>query len=406
MHAWTCEHTAKTPRPHHGPAYYPRRMPLPQKTLDALTKLGAVVPEGAASLPSIAVWEQTRFPTGDLESRPNPKHWFEPRRLGLHRPQPFERALRNQSPGPYVAIGATDAQALLWRVSDGDAADPSILVFEYEDGESLALPLSTLLKNLRPKKPTPKALKQLVDGIEKPSLEMVTEALREGANVNASIKRDIAVSPLVLALRRMFYPGVPAIITTLLDAGADPNHPVVISTILSGSGAGSDVYDDAVAAIFAHGGRLPSKHMAATAPCMLVRPKTLELMIDHGLDVNANVMNAYVNPMIALSSLCEAAWRGGYERAEVLVRRGADVHYVAEPYGVTPLHFAVLSADAARLVPLLVERGARDRRSRAVPKGLFRWANEPVVIDAPGETARELATRIGRADIAAMIPEA
>ena len=42
-----------------------------------------------------------------------------------------------------------------------------------------------------------------------------------------------------------------------------------------------------------------------------------------------------------LSSLCVAALRGDVERAELLVKSGADVNYIVPSFEVTPLHFAV-----------------------------------------------------------------
>jgi len=383
-------------------------MPLAKPVLAALKKLGAEVPEDAASLHVSKALASVRWPKRDFESRPKINHWFEPLRLNLCVPHPYREDPVPGSEGhAFLQLGSTDDQFLLVRARDleADVSDPAIVVFDPEDNHEppLSIPLSTLLKNLRVKKPTAKSLKKLIEGIEKPSVHIVREALAEGADVNASIRRDVMISPLGLAMRNIFRKEADEIVVELLKAGADPNHPIVISTILSGAGQSLDAYYNAIRAVFAHGGRIPPKHPSSTMPALTASPRSLELMIEHGLDANALVTNAYINPPIVISALCDAVWRGGYERAAVLVRRGANVSYVAPPYGLTPLHFAVVAAEADRLVPLLTEAGAKDRRSGALPAGLLMFQRAPVEIERPGLLARELAERIGRPEIAALI---
>ncbi len=266
----------------------------------------------------------------------------------------------------------------------------------------LSVPLSTLLGNLRPKKATPAALKKLVDAIEKGDLPLAQEAIREGADVNKETRRDVPVSPLGLAMRNLHRDGVGAILVALLDAGANPNHPTVMSVLLMDARE-KDWFDAAAAALFAHGARITPEQQQLM-PVLLASPTTLERMIDHGLNPNATAGTTYVKPTIQLSSLCEAAWRGSYENAEVLVRRGADLHYIAEPYGLTPLHFAVTSKHAHRLVPYFIQNGARDRRSNVLQAGLLRYEGKDVSITSPGLFARELAEQIGRPDVAVLVP--
>lgn len=382
-------------------------MPVSKGVLAALKKLGADLPDDAASLDAAELLAKVRWGAGDLESKAiTGKHWFEPRRVSFHVPRAYGgEPIPKSAPGDFLEIGSTDHQFLLLRVADAAVPDPSIIVLDPEDlNIDLGVPLSTLLANLRPKKSTPAALKKLVEAIEKGNLPLAQEAIREGADVNKEIRRDVMVPPLGLAMRNLHRDGVGAILVALLEARADPNHLTVMTEMLSGARS-NDTFDAAAAALFAHGARITSKH-SQLMPVIFASPKTLERMIDHGLDPNATAERTFVKPMIQISALCEVAWRGEYENAEVLIRRGADLNYVAEPYGLGPLHFAVTSKDAHRLVPLFVEHGARDRRSNALPAGLLRHDGKDVTIPSPGLFAREVAEQIGRPDVALLIPPA
>lgn len=148
----------------------PRKAPKPPKTrrvtgvsksiLDAVRKLGVVLPEDAATLTGMQLLSRVRWPAHDFEPRPRaPNAWQYGSVCSFQPPSPHW-GTGNETPhdddhekAPYQKIGATSHHELLVR-SDDDAADPEILFFEMDEGAEPAsgTRLSAVLAGLKIKK--------------------------------------------------------------------------------------------------------------------------------------------------------------------------------------------------------------------------------------------------------------
>ncbi len=390
--------------------------PLEPHILEHLRRLGVILPENAPYLAAPALFGLARWPAHDFESRPPSSEYrhvsFDP----LSDADPDDERLARF----HKVAQFNDCYYLLMKNGEG-ATDPSLQVYDFHDGVFYGtVRLSTLLGGLqiiestrppspaRPLEPVENALEQLIEGVERSSRATVERALTDGANPNAMFERRTRnLTPLAHALRGPCRSGTAGVVDALLDARANPNDPTVIDAILARMGEPTEDSHRSIAAVLARGAHIPPAHPDTTTAARHAAARSLELLIDHGLDVNALILKSRgrLHGVPEYSLLCEALWDAPYANVEILLRRGADVNYVTPAHGLTPLHFAVMAPDAKRLVPLLIERGARMQRSLPLPLHLFKHESPVLPAFEHGHTPRELATRYRLADIAALFPE-
>ena len=391
---------------------------------EAMRRLGAKLPDDAATMTPAVLLRAARWPSHDFEpvrstfwSTPLSFHEMSPHSGNADEPWHEEYEDEGRV-APYWQVGTTKYGELL-MCADADAeADPEVFFFLPDEGaeDMASMPLSQLLGILRAVPsvtaerpelaPVTPALEQLIEVIERPNAARVAEAIADGEDPNALFeRRGVIECPLSLALRGPCRAGTATVVKTLLDAGADPNGPMVIDAILERKAEGTDDFHRALADLFERGARIDPAHPASTLPVQWAEVRSLALMIDHGLDVNATSASALVGGF-ELSSLCFAIDRGDVERTKLLVERGADVDYVVPSFEVTPLHFAVATSEERRareLVELLLAGGARCRRSTRLPDkwrtGSSRRGGESSL------TPRELASQLGRHDVAKLLPD-
>lgn len=165
--------------------------------------------------------------------------------------------------------------------------------------------------------------------------------LRHGADVNA--QAEDGVSALMLAA----HAGAPDLVKLLLTAGADVN-------LRNQHG------DSALIWVATEGG-----HRAIA-----------ELLLSHGADLRRD-------GGVALS---RAVMMGRKEMARLLLSHGADPNYQEKRDGIRPLHIAAYENDAA-MAEVLLSAGA-----------------DVHATDRDGDTALDVATRLGHAQIEAIFP--
>ena len=128
--------------------------------LEAMRKLGAVLPEDAPTLTGIQLLAKARWPAHDFESRPRAANAWQYGSVCSFEPPRAHWGTGNEEihddedeKAPYQKIGATSHHELLVR-SDDDAGDPEILFFEMDEGAEPAsgTRLSAVLAGLQIKK--------------------------------------------------------------------------------------------------------------------------------------------------------------------------------------------------------------------------------------------------------------
>jgi ankyrin repeat protein len=205
---------------------------------------------------------------------------------------------------------------------------------------------------------------------------------------------DLGNTPLILAARR---PGNSRTVKLLLEQGASAieHNNVGVSPIIAGAasgdpetvrllldaGAKADDFprsDDPRATDFAAGFRTPLMWAAYHNDVRMVR-----LLFDHGADPNQSTY--FGNP------LSQACWNDGFEAAEWLIERGANVNARDVVADFTPLHWAAGNERLSpHLVRLLLACGADPNAAGGEPVGALGLAPQ---------TPRSIAEKCGRTAI-------
>ena len=186
---------------------------------------------------------------------------------------------------------------------------------------------------------------------------------------------DLGNTPLILAARRA---GNSRTVQLLLERGADATerNNAGISPIMSGAasgdletvrflldaGAKADDFpksNDPRATDIAAGFRTPLMWAAYYNDVPMVR-----LLLEHGADPN---QSTYFG-----SPLSQACWNDGFEAAELLIDRGANVNARDAVADFTPLHWAAGNETLRpHLVKLLLASGADPNAAGGEPVGAF-----------------------------------
>jgi ankyrin repeat protein len=173
---------------------------------------------------------------------------------------------------------------------------------------------------------------------------------------------DLGNTPLILAARR---PGNSRTVKLLLERGASATEPnnVGVGPLISGAASGDretvqllldagakagdfPKLDDRGVSNLATGSRTSLMWAAYHNDVRMVR-----LLLDHGADPN---QSTYFG-----TPLSQACWNDGFEAADVLIDRGANVNARDAVAGFTPLHWAAGNETlGAHLVRLLLACGA------------------------------------------------
>jgi ankyrin repeat protein len=209
---------------------------------------------------------------------------------------------------------------------------------------------------------------------------------------------DLGNSPLILAARRA---GNSRTVKLLLERGADATerNNAGVSPIMAGAaggdlqtvqflldaGAKADDFpksNNPGAADLVAGFRTPLMWAAYYNDVRMVR-----LLLEHGADPNRSTF--FGNP------LSHACWNDGFEVAELLIDRGANVNARDAVANFTPLHWAAGNeALSPHLVKLLLGRGADPNEAGGEPVG---------ALGLVPQTPRLIAEKRGRTAIVAAL---
>lgn len=165
--------------------------------------------------------------------------------------------------------------------------------------------------------------------------------IAHGADVNAKTKAGR--TPLLIAARQ---DGAYAVVKLLLEKGADPKVVDVIPSFGAGPGASA---------------------LMLAAKTSDVR--TVRLLAEHGVDVNARTPNGD-------TALIEAAWSGNVEVVRYLIAQGADVKSAMTDFpfkGFTALTFAT-ALDRAEIAEMLIAAGADVNARDGAGNTPLQWA--------------------------------
>ena len=273
---------------------------------------------------------------------------------------------------PLHAVGESveNARSLLERGANPNAQNSSGLTpLHNVSGEKSVAVMALLVENgADVNAATPEGMTPLHFASHSPMDEIATLLIRAGADVNARAALDF--TPLHYASYR------PGVVTQLLQAGADP-------TIQNSEGGAI------------HVGNLSSE--------------VLQLLLEAGVDVNARNQEGQTalhkqrfnveNTALLLAAGADVNSQDNQGRtplfdvnlkvAEQLVEAGADLN-IQDELGRTPLHQAVIeeqSYSGLELVPLFLSEGAIAD-----------------IEDYQGETALDIARRLGKTNIAMLFP--
>ena len=305
---------------------------------------------------------------------------------GLSQFQPFSprtvragdrREAKPIAPDLVTAIRDADAQAVRKLIDDGadvNARDaegntPLILASFYASPECVELLLEKGADANAANKAGVTALIRAATNYEKTRL-----LVDAGAKVRVRTA-DLGNTPLILAARRA---GNSRTVKLLLERGADATerNNAGISPIISGAasgdletvrllldaGAKADDFpksNDPRATDIAAGLRTPLMWAAYHNDVRMVR-----LLLEHGADPNQSTY--FGNP------LSHACWNDGFEAAELLIDRGANVNARDAVADFTPLHWAAGNETLRpHLVKLLLASGADPNAAGGEPVGAF-----------------------------------
>src|SRR5215831_3490856 len=159
-------------------------------------------------------------------------------------------------------------------------------------------------------------------------------------------------------------------IRRLLDRGADPNSrdaegtPALMWAALYAN-------DDSVKLLLERGANANAANSAGATPLMWAIPDfaKVELLIEHGADVNARSDNLQRTPL-----LVAASYPGSVEVLKLLIRRGADIH-AKDRTGTHALGRATSFADVS-VVRFLVEHGCDPNEEGYGASRLRRYARD------------------------------
>jgi ankyrin repeat protein len=305
---------------------------------------------------------------------------------GLSHLQPFSlqavragdrRAATPIAPELVAAIRAADAQAvckLLDNGADVNARDaegntPLILASFYASPKCVALLLEQGADANSANEAGVTALIRAATSYEKTSLLV-------GAGAEVRVRTaDLGNTPVILAARRA---GNSRTVKLLLERGASATEhnfagisPLVSASasgdletvrLLLDAGAKADDFpksNDPRNTDLALGFRTPLMWAAYSNDVRMVR-----LLLRHGADPNQSTY--FGNP------LSHACWNDGFETAELLIDRGANVNARDAVADFTPLHWAAGNETLnPQLVKLLLARGADPNAEGGGPVGAF-----------------------------------
>jgi ankyrin repeat protein len=291
-----------------------------------------------------------------------------------------------------TAIRKADAHALrklLDRGADVNARDtegntPLILASFYAGPECVALMIAKGADVNAANKAGVTALIRAATDYEKSRLLVVA-----GADVRA--RTALGNTPLILAARRA---GNSRTVQLLLARGADAaeRNTAGVGPILAAAASGDAKTVRLLLDAGAQADEFPSSNPSG-APNLAAGFRTplmwaayykdvhmIRLLLDRGADPNRSTYFG--------SPLSQACWSDGFEAAELLLARGANVHARDTIANFTPLHWAAgTESPRQRLVRLLLDHGADPNAAGGEPVG---------ALGLVPQTPRLIAERRGR----------
>jgi ankyrin repeat protein len=299
------------------------------------------------------------------------------------------------APDLVTAIRDSDAPAVRKRIEDdadvnardAEGNTPLILASFYASPDCVALLLAKGADANAVNEAGVTALIRAATNYEKSRL-----LVDAGAKVRVRTA-ELGNTPLILAARRA---GNSRTVKLLLEHGANATerNNAGISPIISGAASGDLETVQFLLDAGAKAGDFPKSNdpRATDIAARLRTPlmwaayhndvRMVRLLLDHGADPNQSTY--FGNP------LSHACWNDGFEAAEVLIDRGANVNARDAVADFTPLHWAAgTESPRPQLVKLLLANGADPNAAGGGPVGAFALVPQTprLIAEKRGQTA-------------------